>query len=54
MVLKALGLPPGHYEDLMKTIIDVIQTLVVYSFLLDAKMLVDLLKGEYLSALSLV
>lgn len=54
MIFKVLGLPSGHYEALMRCILDGLHTIVVGSFLLDAHMLADLLKGEYLGTISFV
>jgi hypothetical protein len=54
MVFKVLGLPPEHYEDLLHHIVDALHILIVISFLLDTNTLIELLKGEYLSALTVV
>lgn len=54
MVFKVLGLPNNEYEALMTNILDTLHLLLVCNFLLDAKILVELLKGEYLRAVTLV
>ena len=54
MVFKVLGLPAGHYEALMRCFIEGLHTLVVGTFLLDASMLTDLLRGEYSGAVAVV
>lgn len=54
MIFKVLGLPAGHYEALMRSIVEGMHIVVVGSYLLDATMLGDLLRAEYLGTISLV
>jgi hypothetical protein len=46
-----LGLPRGHYKELIQYFVVLLHTLIVSHCLLDASILVDTLKADYLSTL---
>lgn len=51
MAFVVIGLPSGEYRDLILFIIVLLHTLIVSHCLLDASILVDTLKADYLSTL---
>ena len=54
LVFKVLGLPAKAYPELLSAMVECAHVLLVFSLLLDTALLLDLLQGEYLNAVSLV